>query len=220
MLNKVCKISLSSLSAVLILGVEASFLTPMLVAQPATAAVLAQARNQILPSGTIIPLREPNNQRIIVTPDETATVTLVTARAVRSRQGNVIIPRGTRVRGQFRPTDAGTAFYAEEIELNNGDRSIQGRTNVVNNRRTVKRGTNTDPIWQGALVGGGAATVISALVTRPGIFKTLAGAGAGALAGWLIGGRSRESAEVIVVGRNNILELQLSEDLFVDRNRF
>jgi multidrug efflux pump subunit AcrA (membrane-fusion protein) len=208
----------SSIAALMTFSVGTSTIAPVLMAsQPAAAnMVVAQQRYaRVIPAGTRIPLAQPNGKRIIVTPDETVRVTLVTTQDVRSSSDNSRIPRGTRIRGEFRPTNGGTAFYAERIELSSGDRDIDGRTNVINNRRTVKKG-NSDRIWQGALVGGGAATVISALVTRPGIFKTLAGAGAGAAAGWLIG-RNGKSGEVIVVEpENDLLELRLADDLLVN----
>jgi hypothetical protein len=218
MLNKTYKLSISALMAV---GIGASPLLPLLIPQTAAAQIYIQNSNRVIPAGTILPLREPSGQRIIVAPDETADVTLVTTEAVRGPRGGVLIPRGTRVRGEFRPTNGGTAFYARRIELRNGDRPITGRTNVVNNRRTIRRGTNTDPIWQGALVGGGAAVLISTLVGGgPGLFKTLGGAGVGALAGWLIAGRSRGSADVVVINRNAPLDLRIDNDLFVDRVRY
>jgi hypothetical protein len=210
-----------TISAFMALGIGSSPMLPLLMPQSATAQIYIQNSNRVIPAGTILPLREPNNQRIIVAPDETADVTLVTTEAVRGPRGGVLIPRGTRVRGEFRPTDGGTAFYARRIELRNGDRTIAGRTNVVNNRRTIRRGTNTDPIWQGALVGGGAAALISTLVGGgPGLFRTLGGAGVGALAGWLIAGRNRGSADVVVINRNAPLDLRLDNELFVDRVRY
>jgi hypothetical protein len=218
MFSKTYKLTVSTL---MVVGVGSSPLLPLLIPQTAAAQIYVQNSNRVIPAGTILPLREPNGQRIIVAPDETADVTLVTTEAVRGPRGGVLIPRGARVRGEFRPTNGGTAFYARRIELRNGDRSITGRTNVVNNRRTIRRGTNTDPIWQGALVGGGAAALISTFVGGgPGLFKTLGGAGVGALAGWLIAGRSRGSADVIVINRNAPLELRVDDDLFVDRVRY
>jgi hypothetical protein len=209
----------SSIAALMMLSVGTTTTLPMLVmTQPATAGIFAQNR-RVVPAGTIIPLEQPNGKRIVVTPEESVKVTLVTTEDVQGRRGNAVIPRGTKVKGEFRPTNGGTAFYAQRIELPNGSREIEGRTNVVDNRTTVKKGSS-DPIWQGALVGGGAATIISALVTRPGIGKTLLGAGVGAAAGWLIGGRGK-SAEVIVVepDRDN-LDLRLENDLFLSRSDY
>jgi hypothetical protein len=211
----------SSIAALMILSAGASGAAPVLMlSEPATAGIFSQRLARVVPAGTSIPLKQPDGKRIIVTPDETVQVTLVTTEEVRSRRDSTIIPAGTRVRGEFRPTNGGTAFYAEEIKLSSGRRDISGRTNVINNRRTIKKGVNTDRIWQGALVGGGAATVISALVTRPGVFKTLAGAGAGALAGWLIGRNSGQARDVIVVDNTDILDLRLDEDLLVSRASF
>jgi hypothetical protein len=161
--------------------------------------------------GTVLDLTEPNGKKIIVTPDETARVTLVTTQPVRGR--SAIIPEGTKIEGEFRPAGDGTQFVAERIKFRDGTtENIDGRSNIVNYRRTVRKG-NTDPIWQGALVGGGASVLISSLVTKPGIAKTLAGAGAGALAGYLLGGR--KSREVIVVRPNEPLTLTLDSDLIL-----
>jgi hypothetical protein len=165
--------------------------------------------------GTLIDVAEPNGKRIIVAPDDTARVTLETTRSVRSQSGSGVIPRGTRIEGEFRPVGDGTQFVAQRILFRDeNSRNIDARSNVVSYRRTVKKGSS-DPIWQGALVGGGASVLISSIVTKPGIGKTLAGAGAGALAGYLLGGR-RKSTDVIVVRPNEPLTLTLDSDLVLD----
>jgi hypothetical protein len=103
---------------------------------------------------------------------------------------------------------------ARRLLLNDGSTvRLAATSNVVDNRQTVSKGGNTDPIWQGALVGGAASAIISSVVTKPGVFKTLAGAGAGALAGWLIGGRGGKKSEVIVVQPKDALTLTLDSDL-------
>jgi hypothetical protein len=166
--------------------------------------------------GTVLDVAEPNGKRIIVTPDDTARVTLVTTQPVRSQ--SAFIPEGTKIEGEFIPAGNGTQFVARRIVFRDGtSQSIDGRSNIVNYRRTVKKG-NTDPIWQGALVGGGASVLISSVVTRPGIGKTLAGAGAGALAGYLLG-RGSNRSEVIVVRPNEPLSLTLDSDLILN-NRY
>jgi hypothetical protein len=163
--------------------------------------------------GTILDLAEPNGKRIIVAPDETARVTLVTTQAVRSQ--TAVIPEGTKIEGEFRPAGDGTQFVAQRIIFRDGNsQNIDGRSNIVNYRKTVRKGSS-DPIWQGALVGGGASVIISSLVTKPGIGKTLAGAGAGALAGYLLGGRGK-SSEVIVVRPNEPLTLTLDSNLVLN----
>jgi hypothetical protein len=168
-------------------------------------------------AGTTVEVEQPDGKRIVLTPDETVSVTLVTRDPVRSQSGTILIPRGTKIDGEFRPAQDGTEFVARRIIFRDGtERNINARTNIVNYRKKIQRGTNTDPIWQGALVGGGASVLISSIVTRPGIFKTLAGAGAGALAGYLIGGRKR--TEVIVVDPDQPLSLTFDSDLVVSRD--
>jgi hypothetical protein len=164
-------------------------------------------------AGTSVMVMEPNRKKIVLTPDETVDVTLVTREPMRAASGTVLIPRGTKVEGEFRPAQDGTQFVARRVLLENGSTlRLDATSNVVDNRQTVAKGNNTDPIWQGALVGGAASAIISSVVTKPGVFKTLAGAGAGALAGWLIGGRSKKS-EVIVVRPRDTLTLTLNSDL-------
>jgi hypothetical protein len=198
---------------------------------PASAGTVAQQSNMplriniaqnlssgIVERGTILDVAEPNGKRIIVTPDDRANVTLVTTRSVRAQTGTGFIPRGTKIEGEFRPADDGTQFVSQRIIFPDGtSQNIDAQSNIVNYRRTIKKGS-TDPIWQGALVGGGASVLISSIVTRPGIGKTLAGAGAGALAGYLLGGGGK-STEVIVVRPDEPLTLTLDSDLNL-RNRY
>lgn len=186
--------------------------------RPAAAGIFAQ-QNSIsqntsgrIREGTTFEVAEPNGKRIILTPEETASVSLVTTQAVRSQSGTVLIPKGTRIEGAFRPAGDGTQFEARRIIFRDGtERSLNATSDIVNNRKRIQKGTNTDPIWQGALVGGAASVAISSIVTKPGVFKTLAGAGAGALAGYLLAGRKR--VEVIVVEPDDPLILTLESDL-------
>jgi hypothetical protein len=221
----------SSLAVLTALSLGAGTIAPLFAFErPADAGIFAQQGNSGLlhnrisqntsgrvRAGTTVEVEQPDGKRIVLTPDETVSVTLVTRDPVRSQSGTILIPRGTKIEGEFRPAQDGTEFVARRIIFRDGtERNINARTNIVNYRKKIQRGTNTDPIWQGALVGGGASVLISSIVTRPGIFKTLAGAGAGALAGYLIGGRKR--TEVIVVDPDQPLSLTFDSDLVVSRD--
>ncbi|MEM9136967.1 MAG: hypothetical protein AAGB01_06425, partial [Cyanobacteria bacterium P01_F01_bin.42] len=134
-----------------------------------------------------------------------------------STRGSEIIPAGSKVIGQIEPYDDGVRFVAERLELADGtSQEINATSEVISQRERVesRRGSD-DSIWQGALVGGTAATIISAAVTDVGIFKTLAGAGAGALTGWLIG-RDR-SREVIVIDPEQDLNLAVNDEFLLTR---
>ncbi|NJM76649.1 MAG: hypothetical protein HC852_13765 [Acaryochloridaceae cyanobacterium RU_4_10] len=89
----------SSIAALIMLSVGTSGVAPILMlSEPATASIVAQRLDRVVPAGTSLPLRQPDGKRIIVTPEETVRVTLVTTEDVRSRRDNTIIPAGTRIR--------------------------------------------------------------------------------------------------------------------------
>jgi hypothetical protein len=211
----------SSLAVVTALGLSAGTVLPLMVLeQPATAGLFAQQnRAGRVEAGTTVIVAEPDGKKIVLDPEETVAVTLATQEPIRSDRGTVLIPKGTKVEGEFQPIEDGTQFVARRLLFQDGtERELDATTNMVNYRKTISKGTKADPIWQGALVGGAASAAISSLVTKPGVFKTLAGAGAGALAGWLIAGRSQKT-EVIVIRPEESLTLTLESDLVLrDRN--
>lgn len=192
----------------------------MLLERPAVAGLFSPSNSNSdsdtvtvqVPSGTTLRVAEKDGKKIIITPDETLNVTLVTTESVRSSMGTVLIPRGATITGQFQPAEDGTQFVAQQITLSDGtQRDLDARSNILDERETIDKGRNWGAVWKGALVGGAAATLISALVSRVGIFKVLGGAGAGALGGFLLGGQKK--AEVIVVQPDRDLTLTLDSNL-------
>ena len=126
---------------------------------------------------------------------------MTTTRAVRSTRGTEIIPAGTDIVGQIEPYRDGVRFVAQTLQLEDGtEKDIEATSRLFADREEVDSRRNNDSIWQGALVGGAAATIISAVVTDVGIFKTLGGAGVGALAGWLLG-RDRNRLQLPSLGQ-------------------
>jgi hypothetical protein len=216
----------SSIAVLMVLGLSSATVAPIaMLAQPAMAGIFAQSGSSDRPSdsssssrdvlsGTRIRVEEKDGKKIVIGPDETFAATLVATEEVRSNRGTVLIPRGTEIEGEFRPArnEAGTQFFARRIIFRDGtERNLDASSNIINTRKKISKGVNVDPIWQGALVGGGASAIISSIVSDVGIFKVLGGAGAGALAGWLIAGRKK--TEVIVIEPSENLELTLDSDL-------
>jgi hypothetical protein len=186
----------------------------MLLERPAVAGLFSPSNDNTVqvPSGTTIRVAEQDGKKIIITPDETMNVTLVTTESVRSSMGTVLIPKGATITGQFQPTEDGTQFVAQRITLSDGtQRDLDARSNILDERETIDKGRNWGAVWKGALVGGAAATLISALVTKVGVLKVLGGVGAGAVGGFLLGGRKK--AEVIVVQPDQDLTLTLDSNL-------
>ncbi len=202
-----------SFAALLALGVSTTAAAPLIfMPQPVTAQLFGQNAEVRVPAGTLIPTTLEDAERIILKPDETLAVTLVTNNDIRSARGTILIPRGSRIEGELRPTQNGTQFVAQTLELRSGRRyTLDATSDIITRREEVSRGRNTDPIWQGALVGGAASALLSEIFGSVSILKVLGGAGAGALAGFLLGGNRR--AEVIVVEPEFDLDLRLERDL-------
>jgi hypothetical protein len=155
-------------------------------------------RSSSLPTGTLIPIAlEEGAERIIVTPDETADVTVFVANDIVTGAGQVAIRRGSQLEGQLRPAGQGTQFVANTLILENGTRiNIDAVSNVITDRETISRRNNPD-ILRGAIIGGGAAAILSGIFGRIDAWEVLAGAGVGVLAEVLL--RGRQDVEVISV---------------------
>ena len=167
-----------------------------------------------VPRGFIIPV-EFDEEKILVTPEETVPTTLFVAANVRDSRGNTLIPYGSEIDGQIEPSpdESGSLFVASEIFFPDGSsQPITAESQVVTHRETVKRGANTGDILKGAAIGAGAAAVLSEIFGDLGAIEVLGGAGAGALAGLLLGGNE---AELISIDPNNDLDLTLQTDLAV-----
>jgi hypothetical protein len=168
-------------------------------------------RSSSLPAGTPIPVTlEEGAERIIVTPDETADVTILVANDVVTGSGRVAIRRGSQLEGQLRPTGQGTQFIANTLILENGTRvPIDATSNIITDRETISRRNNPD-ILRGAIIGGGAAAILSGIFGRIDAWEVLAGAGVGVLAEVLL--RGRREVEVVSV-RPERLDVRLRSPL-------
>lgn len=167
-----------------------------------------------VPRGFVIPV-EFEEEKILVTPEETVPITLLVGANVKDNRGNILIPYGSEIFGQIEPSqdESGSLFIAEEIVFPDGTgQSIDAVSQVVTRRETVERGANTGDILKGAAIGAGAAAVLSEIFGDLGAIEVLGGAGAGALAGLLLGGNE---VELISIDPNNDLDLTLQTNLAV-----
>ena len=167
-----------------------------------------------VPRGFIIPV-EFDEEKILVTPEETVPATLFVAANVRDSRGNTLIPYGSEIEGQIEPSEDefGSLFIAREIFFPNGNsQPITAQSQVITRTETIEKGANTGDILKGAAIGAGAAAVLSEIFGDIGAIEVLGGAGAGALAGLLLGGNE---AELISIDPNNDLDLTLQSDLAV-----
>ncbi len=167
-------------------------------------------RSRVIPNGTVIPL-EYEKEKILVTENETVDITLTVAANIRDRNRNTLIPYGTEVVGKIEPNGNGSHFVAEELVFSDGTtRYINANSKTVTRRETVKKGTDVDDILLGAAIGGGAAILLGEIFGDINIEEVLGGAGVGALAGWLLGGKT---VELVSIDPNSDLDITLRSDL-------
>ena len=174
-----------------------------------------------IPEGTTIPV-EFRKEKILASPDESFPVTLSVGANIRDRNRQILIPYGSQIEGRIEPIRGGSRFVAERLILDGDSRGYQidATSRTITRRETVRGGAGAGDILKGAAAGAGAAAIISGVTGARGVaaLEVLAGAAAGALAGWalpeagVIGGGSRE---VIVIYPDRDLDLTFERDLYL-----
>ncbi|MFP4253803.1 MAG: hypothetical protein ACLFRN_04980 [Halothece sp.] len=203
----------------LLLGV--GVVTPLVLSTPTSAQLLpgerrGQSRPQnqgrmAIPSGTSLPVRYDEAEKIVVMPDETTPVTLQIAANIKDRQGRILIPYGTELVGEIRPAQDGSRFVAQELKVpDESARSINASSQVVTRRETIRKGASTGDILEGAAIGAAAASVIAEITGSIDVIEVLGGAGLGALGGLLL---NKEEVEVISIDPNQDLDITLDSRL-------
>jgi hypothetical protein len=178
-----------------------------MIAPPALAQSTATVQ-----AGTLIPTRY-EGKKILVTPTETAPVTLIVDQDIKAPLGAVLIPAGSQVKGQLQPAEGGSQFVASQIILPDGKQlTVDATSKVVTRKETIKKGPQASSILIGTAVGAGAATALSAIFGDVSLWKVLVGAGGGALAGTFLG---RKSVELVSVNPNEDLDLTLRSNLVI-----
>lgn len=212
----------SGAAAFMAMAMTTGAIAPMLTLAPATAQVIRnQNRTVSISSGANIPTRY-EKEKILVTPDEKTSITLEVASDLVDNRGNVLIPEGTKIVGQLQPAttrgEKGTRFEAQELVFSNGNRQrIDATSQVITDKETIKKGSDTGKILQDAAIGAGAASVISLLTGNRRIeaLEPIIGAGAGAAASVLL--RKKQTEVVVVRPQDGDLNLTLRSRLEISR---
>lgn len=120
-----------------------------------TATQTAQLR-----AGTSIPVRYSGSERIIVSPNEKAPLTLTVFQDIRNSQARVVIPAGSQVVGLLQPANSGSQFIARELIINERRIPISASSDVITSTRNV-RDPNFGKILQDTVFGSAAAAAIA-----------------------------------------------------------
>jgi hypothetical protein len=204
----------------MVLGMTSTVSVPILTStsaiagkQPYIVGQFSQSSRVIVAAGTTIPVRYGAAERIIITPKEKVSVTLIVAKNIRSNSGRILIPVGSQVKGQLKPVSGGTQFFAQELIFANSSKRlpIDAVSEIIAETKTINETTDSN-IIKGAAVGAGAGAVIGKIFGgRIKLGQVLAGAGIGALPELL--GRSRKETELVVIDPDTDLHLTLQSDL-------
>lgn len=166
-----------------------------------------------IPSGTTIPVKYDQAERILVTKEETAPLTLVVGQNVVTRDGTVLMPAGSQVVGELQPAEGGSQFVARELVLTNGQRyPLNATSEVITKTERIRKGVNVGNVVKNAALGAAATAAVQAVTGDRDIEvgTTLGGAGVGALVGLFLG---RNSVDLVAIDPDTDLQLTLGSDL-------
>jgi hypothetical protein len=168
-----------------------------------------------IPQGTRIPIRYDQAEKILVTKDETAPLTLTVDRNVVTQDGTVVIPAGSRVIGKLQPAQGGSQFVAEKLLLTTGQEyPINATSEVITKTETIRRGANTNTLIRNTILGAGAAAAVAAVTGDRAVAteEVLGGAAIGGLIGLFFG---RNSVELIAIEPNTDLQMTINQQFLV-----
>jgi hypothetical protein len=165
-----------------------------------------------IPSGTTIPVKY-QKEKILVTRDETAPVTLTVGANVSTADGRVLIPAESQIIGQLQPAQGGSQFVAKQLVMPNGSTMpFNASSQVITKTETVTKGTSTGTFLQDAALGAAAAAGVAAVTGDRAIAteEVLGGAAIGTLIALFLG---QDKVDLISVQPNTDLNLKLGSDL-------
>ena len=203
----------SRTAVLMALAIATGTTAPLVTTTPASAQLFPQQLTQMaIPSGTSIPVRYEQGEKVVVTPKETMQLTLTVAANVVNRSGSVLIPAGSEVIGQLQPANGGSQFVARELVIDRGRRQPINATSRVISQTQVRQGVSAGSILKGAVVGAAAGVALGGLTgnRRIGAGEVLLGTGAGAAGGAILG---RGKADVVVINPDTDLDLTLRSSL-------
>ncbi|MBW4615871.1 MAG: conjugal transfer protein TrbI [Desmonostoc vinosum HA7617-LM4] len=240
----------SGTAAIMATAITTSVVAPLFTFAPANAQYnnrIGQQynRNITIPSGVAFPVTY-EKEKVVVSPGESADLTLRIANDIIDRNRNVLIPAGTQVVGRLEsvnldrdysrdrdyPTDRdystdrdsntrkGVRFVARELVFSSNRRQqINASSRTYTRTERISKGADTGNILTDAAIGAGAATVISLITGNRKIelLEPLGGAAAGALASVLL---RKKEADVFVIRPEQDLRLTLDSDLTLYSYRY
>ncbi|MEL7245265.1 MAG: S-layer homology domain-containing protein [Cyanobacteria bacterium J06573_2] len=171
--------------------------------------------NITIPEGTVLPVKYDKAEKIMVTKDETAPLTLTISQNVITDNGDLVIPAGSRVVGKLQPANGGSQFIAQKLITTSGkEYNISASSGVITKTETVKKGTSTKGIIKNTALGAGAAAAVAAVTGDRAVAteEVLGGAAIGAITGIFF---NKKSVDLIVIDPDTDLEMTIARSFEV-----
>ncbi len=168
----------------------------------------------VIPQGTTIPVKYDRADKILVTKDETAPLTLIVSQNVVTERGTVVIPAGSEVVGQIKPVKdkKGSQFVAQKLLVNGREYAINATSEVITKTQTVQKGDRLGSAIKNSVLGASAAAAVSAVTGDKAIAteEVLSGAAIGGLIGAFFG---KKSVDLIVINPDTDLQMTIGQNL-------
>lgn len=168
----------------------------------------------VIPQGTTIPVKYDRADKILVTRDETAPLTLIVSQNVVTERGVVVIPAGSEVIGQIKPVKntKGSQFVAQKLIVNGKEYAINATSEVITKTQTVQKGDRLGSALKNSVLGASAAAAVSAVTGDRAIAteEVLSGAAIGGLIGAFFG---KKSVDLIVINPDTDLQMTIGQNL-------
>jgi hypothetical protein len=168
--------------------------------------------DRLIPAGTDIPVKYEQGEKILLTKQETFSLSLTVTDNIKNSQGQTIIPDGSQIIGEIKPDGQGSRFLSQKIFLKTPqpqEKSIDAISAVFTRLERIIKGVNPDKIIQGAVLGKSAASVLASFISDQPVSEIIRGGGLEVLAGWLLRG---ESVELLSINPKEDLKLTLRSD--------
>ncbi len=138
----------------------------------------------LLRSGDLIVASYGSSERLFVAPGETVPLNVVLDTPLRDAQGNMVVPAGAILEGQFQPVSGGTQFVSRAVTVNGQSYPLYAQSAVVPLQKDPRQ-TSGEAIVQDALIGAAAGAFLSGIFGSRVISteRVLGGAAAGAVLG-------------------------------------
>jgi S-layer homology domain len=175
----------------------------------------AVATDLTIPAGTKLPVKYDKAAKILLGKNEPvpSALSLTIPQNIVDANGAVLIASGSTVEGKLVVDKGAAQFVAERLIMTNGKSfNLSAVSDKITTTETVTKGASAGGVIKGTVLGAAAAAGIAAVTGDRNVnaWETLAGAGAGALAGLIF---SKDKVDLIVVQPNTDLAIKLTSEL-------